>query len=89
MAKWVMVKNKEILRVSNVDGDIISEIKDLLDKKKIETDKLKNIEQVIAMSSATRSDKIIDLMKSRSKVINRVGMIDSALEVLNTQTYKS
>ena len=89
MAKWVMVKNKEILRVSNLDGDIISEIKDLLDKKKIETDKLKNIEQVIAMSSATRSDKIIDLMKSRSKIINRVGMIDSALEVLNTQTYKS
>lgn len=89
MAKWIVVKNKEVLRISSVESEMISEIKDCIDKLKIETDKLKNIDQVLAMTSVTNKNKSVELAKSRAKIVSRIGMIQSALEVLNAQIHKA
>lgn len=89
MAKWIVVENKEVLRVSSVESDMISETQDCMDKLKIEMDKLKNVDQVFAMASVTNKSKAEELAKSRAKIVSRIGMIQSALEVLNAQTYKA
>lgn len=89
MAKWIIVKNKEVLRISSVESELISETQDCMDKLKIEMDKLKNVDQVLAMAMATNKSKAEELAKSRAKIVSRIGMIQSALEVLNAQTYKA
>lgn len=89
MAFWTFKNGHEVLRVSSLNCELINEIKDCNDKKKIEIEKLKNIEQLLAMTSAMKSEKVRDLIKSREKTIARLDLIDNALEVLNTQTYKS
>lgn len=89
MAKWIVVENKEVLRVSSAESEMISETQDCMDKLKIEMDKLKNVDQVLAMASVTNKNKAEELAKSRAKIVSRIGMIQSALEVLDAQTYKA
>lgn len=89
MAEWRIVEDQEILRVSNKIEDTLNEIRDCTDKKQIEVDKLKNINSVIVMTSAFQPKRAKKLEESRISTLRRIGMIDSALEVLETQTHKA
>lgn len=85
MADWVLVDNTEILKVSNESKDSLNELKDCLEKKKLEISKMSNIEQVLAMTSVFQPKRTEKLMKDREKIVERLKMLNKAVEVLKSQ----
>lgn len=89
MAQWIESKGKEILRISFLPNDRINEIKDCYDKKVIEETKLKNTEQLLCVVGAVNFERTQELLKTKSKIKMRIGLINDALEVLNKQMHRS
>ena len=85
MAQWVIIDGTEILRVSDETKDSFDELKDCIEKKKLEISKMSNIEQVLAMTSVFQPKRAEKLMKDREKIVERLKMLNRALEVLKSQ----
>ena len=85
MAEWEIVDGQEILKVSNNIEDSFDEIKDCIEKKKLEMSKMNNIDQVIAMTSAFAPKRSKKLMEDRAKIVVRIKMLHAALEGLKNQ----
>lgn len=85
MAKWSSKRGVEILQVSSKIEDSLKELQDCLEKKKLEIGKLHNIDQVLAMTSAFQPKRAETLMEDRKRVLERLKMLNRALEVLQSQ----
>ena len=85
MASWVLVDGTETLKISNESKDSLDELKDCLEKKKLEISKMNNVEQVLAMTSVFMPKRSMKLMRDRQKIVERIKMLNQALEVLKSQ----
>lgn len=85
MAQWITIDGTEILKVSDEIKDSFNELKDCIEKKKLEISKMSNIEQVLAMTSVFQPRRAEKLIKDREKIVERLKMLNRAVEVLKSQ----